>query len=222
MLLAHRGLLGRCSHRFYQSVTNWRHFRQPEIQNLGVSTLGHKNVGGLDVAVNDAFDVGGVQSVGNLDGQAEQNFRLDGLSGDAMLQSHTVQELHNEERMAVMLPDLMNRADIGMIESRGRLRLPLETSQCWGISGDLVRQELQGNKAMQGDVLRLVHHAHAATAQLLDDAVVRDGLADHGGAQPEGAVMLCVLGAASQSSREAYTTRFVAVHARYSDCAWHS
>ena len=31
---------------------------------------------------------------------------------------------------------------------------------------------------MEAGVLGLVHHAHAA-AQLLDDAVVRDGLADH-------------------------------------------
>ena len=32
---------------------------------------------------------------------------------------------------------------------------------------------------MEAGVLGLVHHAHAA-AQLLDDAVVRDGLANHG------------------------------------------
>ena len=32
---------------------------------------------------------------------------------------------------------------------------------------------------MQAGVLGLVDDTHAATAQLLDDAVVRDGLADH-------------------------------------------
>ena len=32
---------------------------------------------------------------------------------------------------------------------------------------------------MQPRVLGLVHHAHAATAQLLDDAVVRNDLIDH-------------------------------------------
>src|SRR5437667_9910170 len=84
------------------------------------------------------------------------NTCLHGLSGDAMLQRHAVQELHDEERMAVLLPDLMDRADIGMVESRGRLRLPLETSQCLGVSGHLVRQELQGNKTMESSVLGLV------------------------------------------------------------------
>ena len=32
---------------------------------------------------------------------------------------------------------------------------------------------------MQADVLSFVDHAHAAAAQFLDDAVVRDGLPDH-------------------------------------------
>jgi hypothetical protein len=39
---------------------------------------------------------------------------------------------------------------------------------------------LQGNKPTQFDILSLVNDAHPSTAELLDDAVVRDGLADHG------------------------------------------
>jgi DNA-binding winged helix-turn-helix (wHTH) protein len=81
--------------------------------------------------------------------------------------------------MAVLLTNLMDRADIGMVESGGRLRLPLETSQCLGVSGDLVRQELQGNKTMESSVLSFVNNTHPPSAELLNDAVVRDGLADH-------------------------------------------
>jgi hypothetical protein len=40
-------------------------------------------------------------------------------------------------------------------------------------------QKLQ-DKAVEPDVLGLVHHTHAATTELFDDAVGRDGLADHG------------------------------------------
>ena len=32
---------------------------------------------------------------------------------------------------------------------------------------------------MEASVFRLVHHTHAAAAQLLDDAIVRDDLPDH-------------------------------------------
>jgi hypothetical protein len=37
-----------------------------------MSTLGDEDVRGLDVAVDDAFGVGGVESVGNLDSDGEQ------------------------------------------------------------------------------------------------------------------------------------------------------
>ena len=47
------------------------------------------------------------------------------------------------------------------------------------ILGHFIRQELEGDKAAEFDVFGLVDDSHPATAELLDDAVVRDGLADH-------------------------------------------
>src|SRR5580765_2439407 len=44
-------------------------FGQAEIENFGVAAVGDKNVGRLDVAVNDAAGVSGVQSISNFDGQ---------------------------------------------------------------------------------------------------------------------------------------------------------
>jgi len=44
---------------------------------------------------------------------------------------------------------------------------------------NLVRQELQGDKAVKLYILSFVDYAHAAAAQLLNDAVVRDGVPDH-------------------------------------------
>jgi hypothetical protein len=40
------------------------------------------------------------------------------------------------------------------------------------------RKELQGHEAVQPGIFSFVNDTHAATAQLLNDAVVRDGLAD--------------------------------------------
>jgi hypothetical protein len=42
---------------------------QPEIQDLGVPTLSHENIRGLDVAVNDTLRVSCIQRIGNLDRQ---------------------------------------------------------------------------------------------------------------------------------------------------------
>jgi len=45
--------------------------------------------------------------------------------------------------------------------------------------GYLVRQKLQGDEAVQLYILGLAHHTHPAATELLDEAVVREGLADH-------------------------------------------
>jgi len=77
-----------------------------------------------------------------------------------------------------MLPNVVNRADIGVVQGRGRLGFALETAESLVISGNLFRQEFEGNKTMEPGVFRLVDHTHPAAAQLLNDAVVRNGLAD--------------------------------------------
>ena len=54
-----------------------------------------------------------------------------------------------------------------------------EPGQSLGVPGNVIGQELQGHKAVQLDVLRLIDDAHSAAAEFLDDPVVRDVLADH-------------------------------------------
>ena len=58
--------------------------------------------------------------------------------------------------MAVLLPDLIDRADVGMVEGRSSLSFSLETSQGLGVLGDVIGQKLQGDKPVQGYVLGLV------------------------------------------------------------------
>ena len=52
------------------------HFRQPEIQNLGMTALGHEDICGLDVPVNDARSVGGIKRVGDVNTQRQDGFDL--------------------------------------------------------------------------------------------------------------------------------------------------
>src|ERR1700675_1524648 len=44
-----------------------------------------------------------------------------------------------------------------------------------------VYREREGRRAGQLDVLGPIQHSHAAATQLLQDAILGDGLADHGG-----------------------------------------
>ncbi len=49
-----------------------------------------------------------------------------------------------------------------------------------------VRQEFEGNEAVQPRVLGLVNDTHPAPAQSFEDAVVRNGLVDQASAQDSG------------------------------------
>jgi hypothetical protein len=75
-----------------------------------------------------------------------------------------------------MFADVVDGADVGMVQRRSGLGLAAEALQSPGVLGEFFRQELQSNKAGEPGVLGLVYDA-----QLLDDAVVRDGLADQTG-----------------------------------------
>jgi hypothetical protein len=75
--------------------------------------------------------------------------------------------------------DLVNGADLRVIERGGRPRLTAKTFQRLRVLGQIVREEFQGDEATEIGVLGFVDNTHPAAAQLLDDAVVRDGLADH-------------------------------------------
>ena len=49
------------------------------------------------------------------------------------------------------------------------------------IPGKFGREELQRHHAAQPGVFRLIHHTHAAAAQLRKNSKMRDGLTDHNG-----------------------------------------
>jgi hypothetical protein len=89
-------------------------------------------------------------------------------------------ELHRDEGAAVLLADVMNGADVGMIQRGRGPSFALEPAQCLPVASQIVGEELEGHEATKAGILRFVDHAHAAAAELLDDAVVGEGMADQG------------------------------------------
>ena len=54
------------------------HFSQSKIQNLGVTSLGDEDIRGLDVAMDDALGVRGVEGVGDFNGEREHSLHFQG------------------------------------------------------------------------------------------------------------------------------------------------
>jgi hypothetical protein len=149
-----------------------------EIQNFGVAAVGDENVGGLDVAVDDALGVGGVERVGNFDAEIEKKLQIQGTSADGMFQRFAVETFHGQVGLAVGFSDVVDGANVGMIQRGGGARFATEALERLRVFGQFIGEEFQGDEAAEVGVLSLVHHTHAATAELFDDAVMRDGLAN--------------------------------------------
>ena len=75
-----------------------------------------------------------------------------------------------------MFADAEDRHDVGVVQLRRRLRLALEATPRPGVLPELLGQDLEGDVPAERDLLRLVDDAHAAVADLADDAVVAQAL----------------------------------------------
>jgi hypothetical protein len=96
-----------------------------------------------------------------------------------VLQSHPFQKFHDDERLIALLSDLVDRANVGMVQGRSSSRLTSEPFQSLRVLGYILWQEFQGDEASQIGVFSLVDDTHPTATELLDDAVVRDGQGNH-------------------------------------------
>ena len=68
------------------AAANWHRqiqLRQSEIEQLGVAAVGDEDVARFDVAVDDPAGMGGVERIGDFDGQFEQAVEVEAVSREA-------------------------------------------------------------------------------------------------------------------------------------------
>ena len=142
-----------------------------------MAALGDEYVRRFDVAMDDAFFVRCVERVSHFDAQLQQQIHRQRLAPDTMLERLPLEMLHHNEVPAILLPDLVNRADVRVIQRRRGACFPLKSLQRIWIARQFLGQELQGDVAAEARVLSLVDDSHSAATEFLDDFVVGNDLA---------------------------------------------
>jgi hypothetical protein len=130
--------------------------------------------------MDDAFSMRGFQRTRGLNAQPECFFDFERPVTKAVLHSLTFEILHDEEGATLVLTEVIYGADVGMVQRRDSKCFTLEALKRMSVISESVRDKLEGDEALQANVFGLVHHTHAAAAQLPQDEVMRDGRADHG------------------------------------------
>jgi hypothetical protein len=77
-----------------------------------------------------------------------------------VFQGQPIKELHSYQWMPVVLVDVVNRADVGVIQRRSGLSLSLKACERLAVVGKVFGQELKRDETMQASVLGLVNDAH--------------------------------------------------------------
>src|SRR5208337_1331991 len=102
------------------------------------------------------------------------------LCRNTVLERLAFQQLHHNERLTFVFANVIYRANVRMVESRGCSSFPLKALQGLTVFGKLLRQELEGHETAETGIFSLVHHTHPASAQLVNYAVVPESAANHG------------------------------------------
>ncbi len=148
------------------------YFGQTEVEDFCAPACRNKNICGLDISVNDALAVGGIEGVCDVDGKRHASREIERASGNFVLQSPAIQVLHGKKGLPFILTDVVDRADVGMIECGGSLGFAAKTFQGLAVLRYAFRQEFQSNKAVEARVLGLVDHSHASAAEFFEDTIV--------------------------------------------------
>ena len=142
--------------------------RVTEIEQLHTAARQH-DVARLEIAMNDTIAVGGFESVRDLHTVAERLLDAERPSFETAGERFASHVLHDQKRSALLLADVVERADVGMIEPRDGTRFTFETLDSFA-SGQLGHaNDFQRDSAIETSVAGAVNLAHAARSKPFQD-----------------------------------------------------
>ena len=166
-------------HRRAVACEQRRHrLREAEVEKLRAAGREH-DVRGFQVAVDDPRLMGLVQRIGNLDRMPQRALQRQRTFRERRRERLAIEVLHDEIGDAVLLADVVQRADMRVIELRNRPCLAVEPVTKLRIGRQRFREDLDGDGPVETRIAGLVDLAHAAFAQLVEDSIRAEFSTDH-------------------------------------------
>jgi hypothetical protein len=147
---------------------------QAEVGDARLALGVDQDVGRLEVAVQHAAAVREVDRLGDDADVAHRLQRRQRVFAHQFGQAAALDVIHREVVLPLLLADLVDGDDVGVLEAGGGPGFLLEAAHV-GFVGELPAQDhLQGDDAVEADLPRLEHHPHAAAGDLLQQLVVAE------------------------------------------------
>ena len=125
--------------------------------------------------MHDRRGVGRGQRRRGLDADVEDFAKGQRAALETLAHGFAFDELRHQESRAVVIADLVDRQDVGMIERRGGTGLMKKAAEAFRIAAQLTPQDLERHRPSERGIERLVDVAHAAAAEQALNLVAADG-----------------------------------------------
>ena len=103
-----------------------------------------------------------------------RNGKFQRVTGDRVLEGFAFEILHGDEGAAVLFTDVVDGADVRVIQSGGGFGFATEALEGLGVAGQVIWEKFEGDEAVETSLFGLVDNTHATAAEPFEDAVVRD------------------------------------------------
>lgn len=130
-----------------------------------------EDVGGFEVAVNDAQVVKGLQRADDLTFNCQGLRGVDRVSEEALRQGLALEQLQDETQTLTFFEDVENLADVGMIHAGQGTRLAPKPAVGFFALACFVNG-LYSDWPFEAIIPRLVHNPHCALANLAPDPIM--------------------------------------------------